>query len=79
MFYKSFAQSKSTYGLLVYGTADKPNLMKIENTQRRTIRAIFFRERFETLFDILEVNNLYTVIELYIVEVLKELFKELRG
>ena len=53
--------------------------MKIENAQRRIIRAIFFRKNFETLSDILEVNNLYTVFELYIVEVLKELFKELRG
>ena len=79
MFHNSFAQSIITYGFLVYGTAAKNNLMKIEIAQRRNIRAKFFREKNETLSDILEVNNLYTVFELYIVEVLKKLFKELRG
>ena len=39
---------------------------------------MFFRKKFETLSDILEVTNLYTVFELHIVEVLKQLFKELR-
>ena len=39
----------------------------------------FSEKKIETLSDTLEVNNLYTVIELYIVKVLKELFKELRG
>ena len=53
--------------------------MKIENAQRRNIRALFFRKKIETLSDILEVNNLCTVFELYVVEVLKELFREFRG
>ena len=39
----------------------------------------FSEKKFETLSDISEVNNLYTVFELYIFEVLNELFKELRG
>ena len=79
MFYKSFAQPRKTYGLLVYCSAAATNLMKIENAQLRIISAIFFRKKIETLSHILEVNNMYTVFELCIVEVLKELFKELRG
>ena len=54
-------------------------MLKIEIAQRRIIRAIFSRKKYETLSDILQVNNLYTVFELYIVEVLKEIFKELWG
>ena len=50
--------------------------MKNENVQRRIIRAIFFQKKNQTLSEISEVNNLYTVFEHYIVEVLKELFKE---
>ena len=38
----------------------------------------FSEKKIETLSDILEVNNLYTVFELFMVEVLKELFKEER-
>ena len=51
MFYKSFAQSTTTYGLLVDGTAAKTNLMKFENAQRRIITAIFFWNKFETLIN----------------------------
>ena len=36
-------------------------------------------KKLETLSDIFEVRNLYTVFELYLVDVLKELFKDLRG
>ena len=49
MFYKVFAQSRITYGLLVYGTVAKTNLMKIEDAQRRIIRANFSRVKFKTL------------------------------
>ena len=58
MFYKSFAQSRIIYGLLVNGTAAKTNLMRIESAQRRIIRAKLFRKKIETLSDTLEVNNL---------------------
>ena len=47
--------------------------MKIENAQRKIIRAIFSGNKIETLCDILQVQNLY------IVEMLEELFEELRG
>ena len=49
--------------------------MKMENAQRRVIRAIFSGKKIETQSDILEVNILYTMF--VHVEVLKELSKEL--
>ena len=44
MFYNSFARSIISYGILVYGSAAKTNLKKIENAQRKIIRAIFFQK-----------------------------------
>ena len=44
MFYISFAKSIICYGLIVYGSAAKSNLKKIENAQRRILRAVFFKK-----------------------------------
>ena len=44
LFYNSFARSIISYGILVYGSAAKTNLKKIENAERRIFRAIFFQK-----------------------------------
>ena len=49
MFYDSFAKSVITYGLLVYVNTSKQNLEKIDRVQRKIIRAIFFRKKYESL------------------------------
>ena len=79
MFYNSFARSIISYGILVYGSAAKTNLKKIENAQRRIIRAIFFKKRSESISNLLLENKILTVFELYIEELVKELFKQLRN
>ena len=80
MFYKSFARSIiSSYGISVYGSAAKTNLKKIENAQPRIIRAIFFKKRFESIANLLSENKVLTVFELYMEELVKELFKQLRN
>ena len=62
------------YGLIVYGSAAKTNLKKIENAQRRILREIFFQKKFDSLRDILLDNKIFTVYELYTLEIVKELF-----
>ena len=44
VFYNSFTKSIICYGLMVYDSAAKTNLQKIEFAQRRIIRAIFFQK-----------------------------------
>ena len=44
MFYNSFAKLIITYELLLFGTAYKTNMTKIEAVQRRILRAIFSRK-----------------------------------
>ena len=41
MFYKAYAKSIITYGLLIHGAAAKTYLSRIESVQRRILRAIF--------------------------------------
>ena len=52
MFYKSFAKSIVCYGLLVYGSAAQTNLQKIEYAQRRTLRAIFFKKKIDSMVNV---------------------------
>ena len=41
MFYNSFSKSVISHALILYGTAAKTNLMKVEHAQRRILGAIF--------------------------------------
>ena len=78
MFYNSFAKSVTCYGLLVYGSAAKTNLQKIECAQRRILRAIFFKKKFDSMVNLLADNKILNLFELLMVEVIQELFKQIR-
>ena len=79
MFYNSFAKTVICYGLLIYGAAAKSNLRKIEMAQRRILRAIFFKRKYDSLVNVLQKNNILSVFELYLVELIKELFKQFQN
>ena len=79
MFNNSLAQSVITYGLLVYGNTIKQNLEKIDKVQRKIDQAIFFRKKYESLGLTLFDNKIHTVYELYVIEIVKELFKQIRS
>ena len=64
--------------LEIYGAAAKTNLSTIESVQRRILRA-FFRKRQDSLQEILAVNKINTVYELFLNEVVSEVFKEMRS
>ena len=77
-FYNSFAKSIIMYGILVYGSAAKTNLIKIEKAQRRNLNAIFFMQRTDSLREIFAKEDFLTVFEMFLVELIKELFKQIR-
>ena len=79
MFYNSFAKSVICYVLLLYGTSAKSNLRKIERAQRRILKGIFFRKKYGSLSNILRRNGVLTFFELYIVEVMKKLLRQLHS
>ena len=52
--------------------------MKVEKAQRRILRAIFFRRKFDSLNNIWYEHKIQTVFEMYISELIKEMFKQIR-
>ena len=76
LFYNSFAKSIIVYG--IHGSAAKTNLAKIEKAERPILRAIFFMHRTDSLGEILTKECVLTVFELFLVELIKELFKQIR-
>ena len=66
------------YGILVYGSAAKTKLVKIEKAQRRILRAFFFMHRTDSLSEILTKEGVLIVFELFLVDLIKELFKQIR-
>ena len=75
VFYNSFAKSIISYGILLYGSAAKTTFKKIENAQRIIVRAIFFKNRFEFIANLFLENKVLTVFEIYMEELVKELFQ----
>ena len=47
--------------------------------QRRIIRAIFFRKKYDSIKDIFERKQILTVFELYVNEIFREVFYQLRS
>ena len=74
MFYNSFAKTVISHGLLIYGTAAKRNVKKLEMAQRRVLRAFFFKPKYD-LVNVLQQNELLFVFEFYIVALIKQLFR----
>ena len=53
-------------------------MSKIEKTQRRILRVIFFKKKFDSLHDLLiRTNEILTVFELFVLENIKEPFRQL--
>ena len=77
-FYYDYAQSVITYGLIKYGFTYKTNLESIHKAQRRIFRAIFYRRQWDTLQYVYTKHKFLTVYEMFIGEVVKEVFKRLR-
>ena len=78
LFYYSFAKSIITYGLLLYGTAYKTNMTRMEAVKRRILRAIFFKKKTDSLESVIADNEVLTVFELFLVEIPKEFFRQLK-
>ena len=77
LFYTSFAESIIMYGILVYGSAAKTTLVKYEKVQRRILRTVVFMHKTDSLSEIFKKRYSYS-FELFLVELIKEMFKQLK-
>ena len=48
------------------------------NVERRILRAIFFKKKFDSMVNVLADHKILNVFELFMVEVIQELFKQIR-
>ena len=78
LFYNEYARSLISYGFLVYDSAAKTSLEMLENAQRRIIRAISFKQKQHSLKNIIDAYHIHTLFDLYVLEVFKEVFKQIR-
>ena len=62
-----------------YGSTAKTNLQPIEDAQMKIIRAMFFKKNRNLSKILLTIKKFSTVYEMYISELVVELFRQLRG
>ena len=67
------------YGLMMYGSAWKTTLSSIDSAQRRILRAIYFRKKYDSLSQKYSTNCLSNVYEMFFHEVFLVVFKQIRG
>ena len=67
------------YGLLVYGCTSYNNLKIILNLQKKILKFIYFRNRRESCNDIFEKNQILTVYELHLYELLKFVLRSINN
>ena len=79
IFYNSYAKSLIKYEIIAYGATAKTNLSKIEMAQRKIMTAIFFKKKKDSITDGFREKGILTVYELYLAELLKELFRHFRS
>ena len=46
--------------------------------QRRILRAIFFKRKYDSLVNIIQQNQILSVFELYLVELIRELLRQFK-
>ena len=78
VFYQAFAQSIINYGILTYGSAPRATLNGIWLAQKKIIRTIYFKKKYDTTADVCREHVILSVFELYVFELFKLLFNELR-
>ena len=77
-FYNSYAKSVIQYGILTYGSFTKNHLNEILKLQKRILRAIFFKRKFDSISEKLIEVQIETAFDLYLKILFKKLFCQIR-
>ena len=79
LFYKSYIVPVISYGLMVYGCSSKQNLMKILVAQKKLLRTIAFKRKFEYISHIFEEHNIETVHDMFLRQLVSETVLQFHG
>ena len=77
-FYKAYVIPTRTYGVLIYGNTFQPHLTEIMKSQKRILRAICFKRRYESIKESMDENNCLLFLICFFKK-FKYLFTELRS
>ena len=69
--FKQYVQPRYQYGILIYGTANKSILQKLQRQQNFLLRIIFRLKRFQEVRTIRQRNKIASIFELHVYELLK--------
>ena len=78
-FHQVYAKILILYGILLNGCASKTNLSKILLTQKRTLRTIFFRRKFDQSTEKFSEYIIDKFFELIVDTVFKEVIYQILG
>ena len=74
--YKINAQPILQYGVLIYGTAARSDIKKLNNKIKRLVRIIYGKRKFDSIEDLRIAGKIYNIKELHLVELLKLITKK---
>ncbi|MEL6988501.1 MAG: reverse transcriptase domain-containing protein [Bacteroidota bacterium] len=75
-YHNTYIKSVIQYGVLIYGCTRKALLKLIWLMQKRIARVIFFKKSRESVTQLMLENKMYSVYELHIYELFKEVIKQ---
>ena len=77
--YKSIICPIIQYGILVYGCSSFTSLAPIHLLQKKILKLIYFKSRFDQSEDLFCANKILTVFELHVYELLKFVLKSINS
>ena len=69
--FKQYVQPRYQYGILIYGTAKKSTLQKLQRQQNFLLRIIFRLKIFQEVRSIRQKQKIASIFELHVYELLK--------
>ena len=78
-YYKSIICPIIQYGILVYGCSSFTSLAPIHLLQKKILKLIYFKSRFDQSEDLFCANKILTVFELHVYELLKFVLKSINS
>ena len=78
-FYSAYIIPIMSYGLIAYGCGAKSNLDKIYLVQKKILRTIFFKRKYEHITNVFIEYNIHTVFDIFFIQIFHETFRQLRN
>ena len=69
--YKTYVQPILQYGVLIYGTAAKGDIKKLNNKIKHLVRMLYGKPKFESIENFRIATKIYNIEELHLFELLK--------